>query len=61
MEKFRVQEKGEIKILNLDQVTHVAVHENSIGFQFVTGNTLTFTELQVGPGEFNRIRDSWIK
>jgi hypothetical protein len=61
MEKFRVQEKGEIKILNLDQVTHVTVHENSIGFQFVTGNTLTFTEQQVGSGEFNRIRDSWVK
>jgi hypothetical protein len=61
MERFRVQERAEIKILNLDQVIHVTVHENSISFQFVTGNSLTFTEQQVGPGEFSRIRDSWVK
>ena len=57
MEKFKIQEKGELKIINLDQVTYITVHEKTIHFYFVTGKLLSFNEIQLGADEFMRIKD----
>jgi len=57
MEKFKIQEKGGLKIINLDQVTYITVQEKIISFYFVTGNSLSFNETQLGHDEFMRIKD----
>ena len=57
MEKFIIQEKGELKIINLGQVTYITVHKRTINFYFVTGDLLPYSESQLGSDEFMRIKD----
>lgn len=62
MELLRVREEGEEdNLINLKQVVFIKIKGKDISFNFVTGNSMSFTKHQLGDQEFEKLKNYIIK